>query len=68
HVKSKKCPNSRHRLQSVHYFFFSSDRDPVPQESDIQVGTPNFGSTQRITAKYAAGIKINVNQSGILFT
>jgi hypothetical protein len=32
-------------------FPFSSDRDPVPQVSDIQVGTPNFGSTQRITAK-----------------
>jgi hypothetical protein len=30
---------------------FSLDRDPVPQEFDIQVGTPNIGSTHRITAK-----------------
>jgi hypothetical protein len=45
------------------------DRDPVPQESLIQVGTPNFGSTQRIIAaimaKYPAGSKIKTNQSGI---
>jgi hypothetical protein len=47
---------------------FSLDRDPVPQESDIQVGTPNFGSTQRITAKYPAGSSIKTNQSGISLT
>ncbi len=29
----------------------SWDRDPVPQVSDIHVGTPKRGSTQRITAK-----------------
>ena len=46
---------------------FSLGRDPAPQESFIQVGTPNFGSTHRITAKYPAASSIKTNQSGIYF-
>jgi hypothetical protein len=38
--------------------FFSVRRDPTPHESDIHVGTPKRGNTQRITMKYAA---INTN-------
>jgi hypothetical protein len=46
-------------------FRLSLDRDPVPQESDIQVCTPKRGRTQRITAKYANGSAITTTQSGI---
>ena len=43
----------------------SSRRDPTPQESDIHVGTPIRGSTQRISTKYATSIRTIASGSAI---
>jgi hypothetical protein len=44
---------------------FSSRRAAASQEPDIQVGTPNRGSTHFITAKYRTMKTTNTIHSGI---
>ena len=45
-------------METTSFAVLSLRRDPAPQSPDIQVVTPKRGSTQRITAKYAAKNRI----------